>query len=87
MGFSIGVISLAAAFLGLFAVCGNFGVRRVAAWYNKTEPPKDRVHVGAVIAFVVCFILGSVAQPQFDKIGACTDAGYKLGECVFAVNH
>lgn len=86
MGFSIGIVSFVAALFGVFLVYGNFWGRSFIAWYRKTEPPRDRVRFGACSA-AVFFIIGSVLQPQFDKIGACTDSGYTLGQCILRLHH
>lgn len=83
MGFSIGKISFAMALLGFACIYGNYWVRMFVAWYQKTEPPKDRVGFGAIATAIVFFILGSVLQAQVDKVGACTDAGYSFGQCFF----
>lgn len=83
MGFSIGKISFAMALLGFTGMYANYWVRAFVAWYQKTEPPKDRVRFGAIAIAVVFFIIGSVLQAQFDKVGACTDAGYSFGQCFF----
>ena len=87
MNFSVGLISFAVALFGVLVVYGNFWVRRAGAWYNKSEPPKDRVHFGAIAFGVIFFALGCVVQAEADKIGLCTDAGYKPGECFFKTKH
>lgn len=86
MQFSIGIVSVAGALLGWLAVYGNFGLRRLSAWYHKTEPPKDRVHVGAFVTALVLFVLGSFIQPQYSSLSECRSAGNKLGECIFNIN-
>lgn len=85
MGFAIGKISFVAALFGVFLMYANFWVRTFNAWYHKSEPPKDRVSVGAIGMGVFCFVLGSVLQPEADKVATCTASGYTLSECILPV--
>jgi hypothetical protein len=83
MGFTIGKISFAAAFLAIFGVYANFWVRSFIAWYTKNEPPKDRVRFGALAFGVFFFIIGCIIQAEFDQVSMCTDAGNPVGQCIW----
>lgn len=81
MGFSVGIISFAFAAVGAFIVYANYWVRCLGAWYKKVEPPKDRVAVGAIAFAIMFFLIGSVLQNEYEKVGGCTESGRSALDC------
>ena len=83
MGFAIGKLSFIAAIFGAVVMYANFYVRTAAAWYERREGPKDRVHLGALGFAALFFVVGSVLQAYYDSVVPCMSFGQTFVECAF----
>lgn len=81
--FSVGFLSfvLALAFAGLYL--GFRQLRRLGAWVQREEGPKERIGAMVVIFLLLGFVAGSLAQPLWDKGVECRLSGKPIFACVF----
>jgi len=80
--FSIGFVTFALTGASVLLYLTSYGLRRIAAWFVRGEPPKDRVLAFALLIAAVFFVVGGFAQAQWDTIEACRNQGAALGECL-----
>jgi hypothetical protein len=57
-------------------------VRRLAAWMENKEPPKERAGAFLVMYAVLGFAVGGVSQAIWDGTAACTATGKSAVQCV-----
>lgn len=81
LSFNIGLFTLALSVCSLLLYLAYYGLRRVAAWFVRGEPPKDRVLAFSLLIGVVFFVLGGLLQGQWDGLQACRAQGSSMGEC------
>ncbi|QDI05054.1 hypothetical protein [Xanthomonas cerealis] len=81
--FSIGYLSLVAAFAFPALYLLGYGVRYVHTWSKRLDPPKDRIKFFLIVSLVFGLLAGSVAQPLWDKAAACKASHQPLGVCLF----
>lgn len=58
-------------------------LRAFVAWTGRSEGPRERTGVIVTISIVFGFVVGSMAQPFWDKSGECHEQGRPLLTCIF----
>lgn len=81
--FSVGLMSFAGAILLPVIYIIGRQIRRFTAWVERGNSPKERVGAMIVIFTIVGFVIGSLAQPLWDKSKACQAEGQPVMTCVF----
>ncbi|MGO4810591.1 hypothetical protein AB4156_13550 [Cupriavidus sp. 2MCAB6] len=76
--FAFGIISVFSALLFPAIYLAGYGLRRIGAWFNRADPPRDRVGAYVIAALLFGFLVGSLLQPLWD----CLQTGESLGTCV-----
>lgn len=81
MGFSFGLIML--GFVAAFPLLwwGAYMSRRAERYLKGEEPPKDRVKANLIVAVVVGFVAGGLAQSLWDNVSNCRAQGMPLFQC------
>lgn len=85
--FSFGYMSIAGAVLLPILWFLSFHFRRFTAWSVGKEPPGEKTVVFIPVTMVLGLIVGSILQPQWDRISACTDQGYSYKSCMLDFGH
>jgi len=80
--FSIGLLSLVFAGLFVLAYLLRRGVQHAHAYLENEPGPKDRRNAKIALFAVGGFILGSFAQPLWDRGVECKNAGQPVAACV-----
>jgi hypothetical protein len=57
-------------------------VRRLGAWMQNSEPPKERARAFVVMFAVFGFIVGGLSQAIWDETAACTATGKSAVQCL-----
>jgi hypothetical protein len=83
--FSIGFVTFALTGASVLLYLSSYGLRRIAAWFVRGEPPKDRVLAFALLIAVLFFVVGGFAQAQWDGMQACRDQGIALLDCLMVL--
>lgn len=83
----VGIFSFlfAAAFVILYLIARQ--VRRVVAYANRTEAPKERAGIYCVVVGLLGFLVGSLYQPLHERGTACIEASQPLVQCVLFLPH
>ena len=81
--FSFGWVTL--LFILITPAVYMFGrqVRRLGAWVQREEGPKERVGAMIIIFAFIGLLAGSAAQPIWDKGSQCKAARKPVLSCVF----
>lgn len=80
--FNIGFVTFVLTSGSVLLYLTSYGLRRIAAWFVRGEPPKDRVLAFALLIAAVFFVVGGFAQAQWDAMQACRDQGIGLLDCL-----
>ena len=81
--FQIGymVVALPASFVILYLLIRQ--LRRLGAWVNRGEAPKERVGAYVTILAVFGFMVGGLSQSIVDTGIACYDEDQSVVTCIF----
>jgi ABC-type polysaccharide/polyol phosphate export permease len=79
--FGVGWLSFAGALLFVALYLFFHVLRKTGAWLQRDDQPKERVGAYIVIWFVFGFIVGSMAQPIFDRASLCKQIGKPVFQC------
>lgn len=82
--FSIGFLSVALAAMMPLVYLAGYGIRRLGKWTQREPAPTDRVGFFVITAAVFGFLVGSFAQPSWDRINECRATGLSLIECTWS---
>lgn len=74
-------VALPILFIVLYLVVRQ--LRRLGAWINRDDAPKERAGAYVTIVAVLGFFLGGFSQGTVDLGVACHDAGQPVVTCIF----
>jgi hypothetical protein len=80
--FNIGFVTFSLVGCSVLLYLAYYGLRRIAAWFVRGEPPKDRILAFSLLIAAVFFVIGGFAQAQWDGMQACQNQGAALGDCL-----
>lgn len=84
--FSIGIASFVFAVIFPVLYLTKFQLRRLSAWSKRANGPEDRVGFFILLAIIFGFIIGSLAQPLWDKAAECKEINQPVLPCVLFSN-
>lgn len=84
--FSFGIVSLALAVLFPIIYFFGFQIRRLSAWSKRSKGPTERVGFFIFLTAILGFLIGSFAQPLWDKGVECKVENKPLVQCILLQN-
>ena len=81
--FAVGIVSLVSTLVFPLVYLAGLQLRRLGAWSKREKGPQDRIGFFLLVAAVFGFVVGSFAQPLWNKGVECRAAGQPLGACIF----
>lgn len=80
--FSFGIASLAVAAIMTGTYLIVYCCRHIGAYINRSTPPQERVPWYVGIFLILGLVVGSMLQPQWEKISDCHDYGTPWARCI-----
>jgi H+/Cl- antiporter ClcA len=85
MLFKLGMLSLAVPAILVAGYFLKYSFKKVGAWLQRSDQPKERAVIIAIMIAIFGFVLGSVMQAQWEVLESCHKNGTKYAVCLFGV--
>lgn len=82
LGFSFGLLMASLVILSPLLYLLNYAAMKFNAWRLGKEPPGHKIAVNVLLIMAVMFVLGGIAQYQWDRKGYCFNQGNQLISCI-----
>jgi hypothetical protein len=80
--FAFGIVSVAFGVLFPAMYFVGFQIRRLVAWSKRAPGPTDRIGFFFLVSAIFGFVIGSFAQPLWNKGVECRAAGQPVVSCL-----